>query len=240
MKTAYVFDVDGTLTPSRDVITDEFREFFTTFCEQHLVYLVSGSDHAKTVEQLGEVITNDLTQLVYSCSGNSVWDNGVEIYSDPWTLPVPARNYLIDVRLFSKCPEKTGNHLEARPGSVNFSTVGRNATREQRAEYIEFDNRTGERESIVKTFNTCFGSKLNCTALIGGETGIDITKTGHDKSQILKDFTDMNVIFFGDRCAPGGNDYPLANAILQRFYPADSVFPVSGWQDTMGILTQHC
>ena len=237
MNTAYVFDVDGTLTPSRDVITDEFRVFFTDFCQQHQVYLVSGSDHAKTVEQLGEVITNDLVQRVYSCSGNSVWEAGVEIYTNPWTLPSAARNHLFDVEQSSKCPTKTGNHLEVRPGSVNFSTVGRNATREQRAEYIEFDNRTSERDGIVANFNHYFSSKLNCTALIGGETGVDITETGKDKSQIIKDFADTNIKFFGDRCSPGGNDYPLADVILQRFYPADVVFPVKGWQDTMRMLT---
>ena len=60
MKATYVFDVDGTLTPSRQLITDEFRDFFMQFALHHDVYLVSGSDYVKTVEQLGEVIVNDL------------------------------------------------------------------------------------------------------------------------------------------------------------------------------------
>lgn len=238
MRNAFIFDVDGTLTPSRDIISDEFRELFVEFCQEYDVYLVSGSDYAKTLEQLGKEITNNLVKRVYSCSGNSIWENGVEIYTSTWTLPAAGRNHLTDRLLGSKCPTKTGNHLEYRPGTVNFSTVGRNANTEQRAEYIKFDNETGERESIVESFNTYFGSRLNCVALIGGETGIDITETNHVKSQILTDFMDRDVTFFGDRTAPGGNDYPLATAIFQRLRPNDAVFPVTNWQDTMFYLTQ--
>jgi phosphomannomutase len=238
MREAYIFDVDGTLTPSRVIIADEFREFFTKFCQQHDVYLVSGSDHEKTVEQLGKEITDDLVKRVYSCSGNSIWENGVEIYASPWTLPQLAFDHLSSVLANSKCPAKTGEHVEIRPGSVNFSTLGRNATRKQRSEYVAFDIATGERDHMVEIFNTCIGSKLGCTALIGGETGIDITKTAHVKSQILTDFVDRDVIFFGDRTAVGGNDYPLAAAILQRLRPNDAVFPVTSWRDTMFYLAQ--
>jgi phosphomannomutase len=235
---AFIFDVDGTLTPSRVIISDEFRGFFTKFCQEHDVYLVSGSDHAKTLEQLGKEITDDLVKRVYSCSGNSIWENGIEIFTSAWTLPGAGKNHLRDRLFGSKCPTKTGNHFEYRPGTVNFSTVGRNANTEQRAEYIKFDNETGERASIVESFNTYFGSRLGCVALIGGETGIDITETNHVKSQILTDFVNRDVTFFGDRTAVGGNDYPLAAAILQRLRPNDVVFPVTSWRDTMFYLTQ--
>jgi phosphomannomutase len=237
MTPAYIFDVDGTLTPSRQIITPEFCDFFLAFALENPVYLVSGSDYAKTVEQLGGDILA-ACQRVYSCSGNSVWENGVEVYASPWTLHSAAINHLKSVLYSSKCPAKTGNHFEHRPGAVNFSTVGRNANLEQRAEYVAFDHATGERESIVDTFNRCFGSKLNCVAHIGGETGIDITQTGCDKSQILRDFEGRPVHFFGDRCEPGGNDFPLAHAIATRQFTGDVVHAVTGWQDTMNRLTQ--
>ena len=237
MTTAYVFDVDGTLTPSRQAITSEFYEFFLTFAQQHDVYLVSGSDYIKTVEQLGGDIVA-ACQRIYSCSGNSIWEKGVEVYASPWTLPRAAQNHLLDVLHSSKCPTKTGRHLEHRPGAVNFSTVGRNANPEQRAEYVAFDHATHERDQIVATFNSCFGSKLNCIALIGGETGVDITQTGCDKGQILQDFENRAMHFFGDRCEPGGNDYPLARAIADRNFPGDCVHAVQDWRDTMNRLTR--
>ena len=49
----YIFDVDGTLTLSRQVIDSSFEAFMIVFCCKHDVYLVTGSDRQKTVDQLG-------------------------------------------------------------------------------------------------------------------------------------------------------------------------------------------
>ena len=236
MKTAYIFDVDGTLTPSRQEITPEFRILFEHFCLNEDVYLVSGSDYPKTAEQLGPVLTDELVKLVYNCSGNSIWERGIEIYASSWTLPAAARNHLLDLLYSSKCPTKTGKHLEVRPGAVNFSTVGRNADSDQRAEYVLFDQETGEREMMVESFNKYFGSRLNCIATIGGETGIDITETGKDKQQILHDFEGRDVWFFGDRMEPGGNDHSLTQAILNRNNTGDQCHSVRNWEDTAAII----
>ena len=62
----FIFDVDGTLTPSRGLIDLEFKAFFNTFCLTNDVYLVTGSDLAKTVEQLSEP-TYNLAKRVYNC-----------------------------------------------------------------------------------------------------------------------------------------------------------------------------
>jgi len=44
MKTHYIFDVDGTLTPSRQKMDEDFSRFFLHFCTMNSVYLVTGSD----------------------------------------------------------------------------------------------------------------------------------------------------------------------------------------------------
>jgi phosphomannomutase len=68
----FVFDVDGTLTPSRKSIDPKFAEWFLDFTKKNKVYLVSGSDYAKTLEQLGETICNSVAG-VYSCAGNALY-----------------------------------------------------------------------------------------------------------------------------------------------------------------------
>ena len=66
---------------------------------------------------------------------------------------------------------------------------------------------------------------------VGGETGLDIHRTGADKSQILDDFnSDDEIHFFGDRMEQGGNDYPLAKVNKGKNYH------VKNWQDTWEIL----
>lgn len=52
----FAFDVDGTLTPSRQQIFPEFEQWFfkwISFIQSkgHSVLLVTGSDYAKTLEQ---------------------------------------------------------------------------------------------------------------------------------------------------------------------------------------------
>ena len=46
----YIFDVDGTLTPSRGTIDPNFAKEFLQFANTHRVFLVTGSDKPKTVE----------------------------------------------------------------------------------------------------------------------------------------------------------------------------------------------
>ena len=54
----YIFDVDGTLTPSRGSMDSQFAKEFLDFAKTHRVFLVTGSDKPKTLEQVGEEIYN--------------------------------------------------------------------------------------------------------------------------------------------------------------------------------------
>ena len=76
----FLFDVDGTLTPSRQKIDKEFSKFFSKFCKTNEVYLVTGSDRDKTIEQLGKTLYNK-AKKVYNCSGNSVWVKHKNVYT---------------------------------------------------------------------------------------------------------------------------------------------------------------
>ena len=71
----FIFDVDGTLTPSRSKIDPEFKIWFTEFCVNNEVYLVTGSDYVKTQEQLGDYLLR-WPVFVYNCSGSDVWAKG--------------------------------------------------------------------------------------------------------------------------------------------------------------------
>ena len=60
----FIFDVDGTLTPSRSRIDSVFENYFLDFVKSNDVYLVTGSDYGKTVEQLGKNIV-ERVEAVY-------------------------------------------------------------------------------------------------------------------------------------------------------------------------------
>ena len=231
MKTKFIFDVDGTLTPSRGIIDLEFKAFFNTFCLMNDVYLVTGSDKPKTVEQISEG-TYNLCKRVYQCSGSDVWDAETNILKSGWTLPDLARTFLISCEYESPFSLRTGNHIEQRSGMVNFSVVGRNANAEQRATYVEYDTFKNERINIASAFNIMFP---DLQATVGGDTGIDIAARGADKSQILRDFKEDDTIhFYGDAMFEGGNDKPLADA-LQKYQLGFS-HQVDDWKHTWEIL----
>ena len=230
----FIFDVDGTLTPSRGKMDEEFSKFFFDFCTLNHVYLVTGSDRPKTIEQIGNVLYG-MSRRVYNCSGCDVYEGSNLIRSSEWTLPDLARTFLISCEYESPFNLRTGNHIEERSGMVNFSVVGRNASLYERKQYAEYDTKENERNTIANAFNTMFP---DLQATVGGETGIDIAPKGSDKSQILVDFDENDTLhFFGDAIFPGGNDWPIATVIADQ--DRGTFYKVTDWKETWRILDEN-
>jgi len=228
----FIFDVDGTITPSREEIVHEFWSFFLIFCRNNDVYLVTGSDREKTVEQVGLDIFYT-AKRVYNCSGSDVYEKDKNVYRDNWELPKDVEMHLNDELVFSDFPLRNGNHIERRPGGVNFSILGRDPNpMKGRKEYISWDKIHGERDYIARRLLYNFP---DLTVALGGQTGIDIGPKGADKSQILRDFSkDDDIHFFGDRIEKGGNDHTLAMAIVDNMM--GTAYNVEDWRETRTIL----
>ena len=228
----YIFDVDGTLTPSRKKIEHEFWAPFLIFCRHNHVSLVTGSDRQKTLEQLGLDICYT-AKRVYNCSGSDVYEKDKNVYRDDWELPKKVENFLMDELAYSCFPIRNGNHIERRPGGVNFSILGRdNDPMLGREEYIKWDKERLEREDIADRIRNQFP---DLTVALGGQTGLDIGPLGSDKSQILRDFSkDDDIHFFGDRIEEGGNDHTLAMKIVENMM--GTAYNVEDWRETRTIL----
>ena len=228
----FIFDIDGTLTPSRSCMDISFMAKFIIFSCKHDVYLVTGSNREKTIEQIGLDVYNR-AKRVYNCAGNDIYERGNLVYRNPWTLPDDARRFLLDELDYSQFTLKTGNHIEKRSGCVNFSILGRNALFEERKIYKEWDEMMNERIDIANRFNLEFPELF---AFVGGETGIDISSKGSDKGQIIRDFSfDDELHFFGDRMDEMGNDYPLAVEVKKR---GGYTYHVKDWEDTRTRLEE--
>ena len=197
------------------------------------MYLVTGSDREKTIEQVTPGIYNN-AKRVYNCSGSDVYEGDLSVYRDDWELPKDVQNHLENELLFSKFPVRNGDHIERRPGGVNFSILGRGLTCfVEREEYVKWDKETDERKEIARRLKMKFPElEVN----IGGQTGLDLGPKGSDKSQILRDFRlGEQLIFFGDMMEEGENDYALAKAVQDR---GGSSHCVNGWKDTMMLLNK--
>lgn len=223
--TSFVFDVDGTLTDARQVIDPQFEEFMQEFTGMHTCYICTGSDRPKTIEQIGKQLTNKFTQA-YHCSGNHIYQNGKEIGRTDWQLSQDEYNFLESALHNIPYPEKTGNHIEQRVGTANFSICGRNANLEQRERYVVWESNYKARHTVAQQFNRLFPES---EALVAGDTSIDIFKLGHDKSQVRQHIKD-DIVFFGDKCFIGGNDYALST-LSERFHQINN-----GWRETYLLL----
>ena len=227
----YIFDVDGTLTPSRQKIQLDFLRFFFGFTFDNDVYLVTGSDRAKTLEQVTPELY-DNCERVYNCSGSDVYEGDTNVYRSEWELPWDVERFLNDELDYSSFPLRNGNHIERRPGGVNFSILGRDKDPFLgRAEYMRWDKDNDERAVIADRLRSNFPG---LSVALGGQTGIDIGPYGSDKSQILRDFDESDDIhFFGDRMEKGGNDYSLAEAVKKM---GGHAYHVKDYHDTMEKL----
>jgi len=223
---AFIFDMDGTLTPSKQIIHKDFYEFLFSFCESHSVYIVSGADYEQIVKQLGGEIISEC-DAIFPCSGNEERILGKVVFSEPWIPSERLINHLGAICEASEYPFKLGNHIELRMGMLNFSIVGRPASKENRRIYKAWDTEFKERQECALYLKENFNG-LN--AVVAGETGLDIFPKGKDKSQILKRFLSRETIYFGDNIHPQGNDYDIA-------LKCNKYHCVKNWKDTQSILS---
>jgi len=223
--------VDGTLTPSRKKIEHSFWAPFLIFCRNNDVYLVTGSDRQKTLEQLGLDICYT-AKRVYNCSGSDAYERDVNVYRDDWELPKEVEKFLEDELAYSCFPIRNGLHIERRPGGVNFSILGRGKDASVgREEYVKWDKERLERQDIADRLRNNFP---DLSVALGGQTGLDLGTMGSDKSQILRDFNeDDELYFFGDRMEKGGNDYSLGEAVKKW---GGNTYNVGTYKDTESVI----
>jgi len=225
----YVFDVDGTLTHARKEMDPEFHDWFVNWMKDKNVYLVTGSDRPKTVEQIGMEIV-DSCNMAFQCAGNDVWRNGQPVAQTNFNVPDDMMEWLENELKNSKYPNRWGNHIEKRVGLINFCIAGRDMPEEERDEYFNWDKAYGERLDISERFNERFPG---FEASIGGNTSLDIFVKGRNKSQVYNTIG-TPMVFFGDRCEPTGNDYPLVQML--KLY--DKHYHVTGPEQTWELLKE--
>ena len=246
---SFIFDVDGTITPSRGKINKHFHRWLDDFSSREKIYFVTGSDKPKTVEQIGDYLYHQC-KAVYQCGGAEKWIGDTVVETSDWKISDELK-YALELELSkSGFPLRTGNHIEERSGLCNFSILGRNATLAERILYETYDEVHNERFQIAKRLSEYSDYDFK----VAGATGIDITPKGVNKSQILKDFVmDQadntqhencgtpdccqqcdDIYFFGDMVQPGGNDHEIYEAIKKS--SNGKVYGVKDWEETWKIL----
>jgi phosphomannomutase len=204
--TLCLFDVDGTLTPSRRTVTPAMLALLAELKKHVVIGFVGGSDLAKQKEQLGEATVMELFDFAFSENGATAFRCGRQIAQESfigylgeekykqlvdWTL-----RYLADLDI----PIKRGTFIEYRNGMVNVSPIGRNCSHEERLAFDALDKQRGIRKQMVRAYEQRFPD-LGLQFSIGGQISIDIFPRGWDKTNCLKHLAGEGfaaIHFFGD------------------------------------------
>ncbi|XP_003383285.1 PREDICTED: phosphomannomutase-like [Amphimedon queenslandica] len=212
-----LFDIDGTLTPSRLVIKPEMKAYLAELRKRVVIGVVGGSDKAKQEEQMGGDGLVDMYDYVFSENGLVAYKDGKLIGKQSikdWMGEDRIKRfvnfclrYLADLDI----PKKRGTFIEFRDGLINLCPIGRNCTQEERMEFFEYDKEHKIREKFVEAMEKEFAD-MGLKFSIGGQISIDVFPKGWDKTFCLglMDLTLYKEIhFFGDKTYPGGNDYEI-------------------------------
>ncbi|XP_055844134.1 phosphomannomutase [Episyrphus balteatus] len=214
-----LFDVDGTLTFPRTVITPEFEEFFYSKVQPRAtIGIVGGSDLEKMFEQLnGKKILEKFdfifpeNGLVQIEAGKEVGKQSIQEHLGEKTLQ-RFINYVLRYLSELELPIKRGTFLEFRNGMMNICPIGRQCTREERNMFAEYDNQHGVRKAMINALTREF-SDIDLTYSIGGQISFDVFPHGWDKTYCLRHIEKFHnfeeIHFFGDKTEPGGNDYEI-------------------------------
>ena len=234
-KTVYIFDVDGTLTQPRQEICKEHKLTLDEWIKTKQAFLATGSDYSKTLEQLGKEVVKNF-QATFCCMGNEIRSpDGLAFRRNHFLIPDELNDDLETILVDSAYILKTGRHFETRTGMLNFSIVGRNASQKERKHYSNWDKTHNERSEIANFINKKY---KDLEASVGGSISIDIIKKGRDKGQVisyLSSFNPSKIVFVGDRCAPGGNDYGIVRE-LEKSGIDFSWYNVSGPDETFELI----
>lgn len=204
--------------------------------KNHKSYIATGSDYKKVGEQLPSYVINAFTG-VYCSMGNVLMRQGSLIRKNEFIEP---QDLIADLENFRKKTQYPGplfnNYIERRVGMINFSVLGRDCPYAERERYKAWDDIEKERLQ-VQAFLLKKYPQLEVT--VGGSISIDITPQGHGKGQIAtqlrKEYPDEEIVFFGDRTFPGGNDYELASELMKMEHT--QVVQVNGPQSVLEFLS---
>lgn len=226
---AMLFDMDGTLTDARSVITKDVVECLRTISPSIKKYLVTGSDMVKIDEQISSDLLLSLFERVYACNGTRVYNCNLDMDDEHGAVEPELIhktslldyysesdiNHIINVLLKTvyntHTKIKTGTFIEWRNSQINFSVVGRNCTPNQREDYTRWDKKSSERQKIISHLRDTFKG-WGLSFRLGGQISIDITREGWDKSYAFKNMDESpdQCVFFGDKICKDGNDLDIA------------------------------
>ncbi len=215
-----IFDLDGTLAPSKSPLDPSMAEALAKLLEKKKVAVISGCNFEqfkdqflKTLPANPEVYKN-LIILPTSGSSMYLWSDGWKLeYSDNLSPNEKMKiRQALDEALnelpFLKSETTYGDQIEDRGSQITFSALGQQAPLTEKAAW---DPDRSKREALAKSL---LAKLPEFDVTIGGMTSDDVTHHGVNKAYGIRKVEGYlklgqdKILFVGDALMPGGNDFP--------------------------------
>lgn len=248
MKKVLAFDLDGTLAPSKSYLPPRMGELLDGLLDYFEICVMSGGKFGQFETQLLQGLPSGPEKLKslhlmptcgtqYYKFEDNTW---TRVYAENFTDKekqkiIAALNEGIDTLGYRE-PKVYGDVIEDRGSQITFSALGQDIVTELGDEGVRLKEEW-DPDTVKKNALRDYTAKLipDFEVRVGGGTSIDITKPGIDKAYGIRKLMEVlgiskgDILFFGDRLAEGGNDYPV------KEFGVDTL-EVSGWEHTVHRL----
>jgi HAD superfamily hydrolase (TIGR01484 family) len=222
VKKLVVFDLDGTLAPSKSSLDAEMASLLHDLLSVSKVAVISGGAWLQFERQVLSHLPQDerlaKLSILPTCGTQFFQYSGQwkRLYAEDFTADekekiVGSLNKAVGTAGFPV--EKTwGETIEDRGSQITYSALGQQAPLEEK---IKWDPDFAKRKRIKAVLDTLIPE---FSVRLGGATSIDVTKPGIDKAYGIKKLRDIlgislkEMIYVGDALFVGGNDYPAEQA----------------------------
>lgn len=221
-KKLIVFDMDGTLTPSKAPMRRDIAGLLERLLERKIVAVIGGARYEQFRSQFvgrakfRKELMARLSLFPTSSAAFYRWRSGwKKVYAHE--LPAGAKKKILAAfRVVFKetgyqHPKKLyGQVIEDRRTQITFSADGQKAPLHVKMRWWKKNN------SLRMRLARLLAKKLpELEVRLGGLTSIDVTKKGIDKAYGLRQIEKSlrigikDMLFVGDAIVPGGNDYAV-------------------------------
>ena len=240
-KKLIIFDLDKTLSESKQVIDDEMAGLLCLLLDRKKVAVISGGSFKQFQAQFIPKLTDGKLQHLFlfpTCGSafyryeDCAWKN---IYTETLKNEEKLRIFKAFNDMFKeygfRTPEKVyGELIEDRTTQITFAAYGSFAPLSLKGSW---DPDRKKRLRMIEILNKHLP---NFEIRTGGTSSIDVTRKGIDKAygimQMEKhlDINRSEMAFFGDDLGPGGNDHPVIATGIE-------IFEVTGPEHTKKIIS---
>ena len=219
-KKIIIADVDDTICDSCQVISPSMAEKINSLIQKGYHFAFISGTPVKELQRMISSQLNEEHHLLATTGTNYTKINQsiTEIYNHNFTEEEKKEIIQAFETLTAKFNIQSlttkEDQIQDRESQITLSAIGRTAPSELKATY---DSDGEKRKKWIEFLQNILGNKYEMK--IGGTTSLDITKKGLDKEWGIKQFAQHHgfnlneILFFGDKIYPGGNDYAASKIV---------------------------